>query len=185
MCCSGIQRALQKNKEVFTKGCFTLKYQQNIDECFADTWYVQYMLTWFSVYLVMCVCILLMEGVPPGSMLVPLFIFLQESGWFETTANVIFMYLTLCCRSFIYYNWLTHFLRTGTSIHKRRILRNRTKWRLLEPLRRRLTKGFVLSESLLEKLERRLACVPDCCLRLSSAWPKGRMQRKKKKRKRM
>lgn len=46
------------------------------------------------------------------------------------------------------------------------------KQHLLEPLRFRLTKGFVLSESLLEKLEHRLAGVPDCCLRLSSGWPR-------------
>lgn len=46
------------------------------------------------------------------------------------------------------------------------------KRHLLEPLRFRLTNGFVLSESLLEKLERRLAWVSDCCLRLSSGWPR-------------
>lgn len=50
--------------------------------------------------------------------------------------------------------YLLRLMNITTAKH---ILRYRTKRRLLEPLRLRLTKGFVLSESLLEKLERRLA----------------------------
>lgn len=51
----------------------------------------------------------------------------------------------------------------------------KTNWtHLLEPVRLRETKGLVLSESLLEKLERRFPWFPDCCLRFSPDWVEKR-----------
>lgn len=46
--------------------------------------------------------------------------------------------------------------------------------RLLDPVRFRETSGLVLSESLLEKLERRFPWFPDCCLRFSPDWVEQR-----------
>lgn len=51
----------------------------------------------------------------------------------------------------------------------------KTNWaHLREPIRFRETNGLVLSESLLEKLERRFPVFPDCCLWFSPDWVEQR-----------
>lgn len=94
----------------------------------------------------MCVCVFLTEGVFPAK------------KWFILNYRYFKRYfyapdtLLYIPKQVIYLLRLMN-ITTAT----KHVLRYRTKRRLLEPLRLRMTKGFVLSESLLEKLERRLA----------------------------
>lgn len=63
--------------------------------------YVKCMFIWFLIYLVMCVCVFLTEGVPPGSMLVPVYFISCKKRYFYVPDTLLYVFLN---RSFIYYD---------------------------------------------------------------------------------
>lgn len=93
----------------------------------------------------MCVCVFHTEGVFPAK------------KWLILNYRYFIRYFYVPDTLLYVPKQVIRLLRLMNITTAKHVLRSRTKRRLLEPLRLRLTKGFVLSESLLEKLERRLA----------------------------
>lgn len=91
-----------------------------------------------------------------------------KNDWFNLNTPVLILYgcLKKLFLNVLFTLWPSHSL----SITAAAPWKTKNKRHLLEPVRLRVTKGFVLSESLLEKLDRRFAWFPDCCLRVSPGW---------------